>query len=577
MTLWQPHNSKKLTKRALSAIVSTLAICTTALFLNACTTIRSTESYRVSMTVSNDVLNSVDSRLFGHMLEKASFGEPGPELVVNQSTGALPADIMEMMRHMNIPVIRFPGGTDADYTDWRDTINNAPERPRFRKIVKKVGDTTFHLRFGVDEFCRLKREMGFEAIMVVNLLDGLARKRPVREAAETAAGLIAYCNAPEGAKLPKSLSSWPSIRAKNGNPTTLPVEYVQLGNELWQEDFAAAVKASVPHLSKSELSQWYIDCISVYIGRIRAADHSVKIILDGDMGGDIANAVFANKYILKNVDYLSWHKKAPGPMSLSNPDGSSTPAVTADAAWNTWVSALGSHDSSGDNIALGKTIQLAKDLAKPVACTDWNWSGWPTVEQSRDYGVGWQLPAALSCASWLNGLIRDGDTVRIGIQSVLMGGNWDTTSIRVDPAGKQKPFYMPQGRATALYSRHHGSQRLSTNTNGAPTFLSGTQPQPIKLMDVVATASENSVFIHAVNKSRTKSASMDIRLAGFKLTPTYKTHTLTGSTVPQPNDRLLATAITEESAELPLKSQSRLKCTIPAASVQIIELTRLKQ
>lgn len=562
-----------------SFCLCTAAIAASALVCTSCKTTETANIYHVSLTVSNEVANSVDSRLFGHQLEKASSGEPGPEFAVNQSTGSLPPEVITMMRSMSIPVVRFPGGRDADYTDWRDTINNAPGKPRFRKTIKMVGDTEFRLRFGVDEFCRLKREIGFEAIMVVNLLDALAKNSPVREAAEAAAGLIAYCNPPEGTSLPSALSSWPAIRSKNGNPTPVPVEYVQLGNELWQEPFTKAVRAAVPNLDDKGLVEWYVDCISIYIKMIKMADPSVKIIIDGDMGYNIAQGVLANDYILTNVDYLAWHKYAPGPMTLLSPDGSKMAEVTTDAVWNAWVSALGYHNQAGQNIALGQTIQLARDLGKPVACTEWNWRGWPTLEQSRDYGVGWQLPAILGCASWLNGLIRDGDTVKIGIQSILLGGNWDTTSIRVDPSRDAKPFFMPQGRVTALYSCHHGERRLMTNVEGAPTFLPDAQCgtaspsiQPITALDVVSTSSDKSLFIHAVNNSRTRAASMDIRLVGFELGATYRTYTLTGSALPKADDSLLADAIIEKTAEESLTSSSRLKITIPAAAVEIIEL-----
>ena len=48
----------------------------------------------VEITVSNQVENPVDTRLFGQFLERASWGEPGPEAVADPQTGALPAPIV---------------------------------------------------------------------------------------------------------------------------------------------------------------------------------------------------------------------------------------------------------------------------------------------------------------------------------------------------------------------------------------------------------------------------------------------------------------------------------------------------
>ena len=46
-----------------------------------------------------------------------------PTLTVGQGNDAL-----ELLRAMRIPILRFPGGTDADYIDWTDMISNAPGR-----------------------------------------------------------------------------------------------------------------------------------------------------------------------------------------------------------------------------------------------------------------------------------------------------------------------------------------------------------------------------------------------------------------------------------------------------------------
>jgi alpha-L-arabinofuranosidase len=184
--------------------------------------------------VRSDVVARVDDRLFGQFLERPSWGgEQGPERALMPGTNQLLPAVVTMMKKMQIPILRFPGGTDVDYTDWRDMVSNVPGRAGVRPVtVGHKGDRVTN-GFGFDEYFRLRNELGCETILVVNLLDALSRKRPLAEAAELAAGLVAYCNAPVGAMLPAGMPDWPAVRARNGHPAPYRVGYFQIGNEWW--------------------------------------------------------------------------------------------------------------------------------------------------------------------------------------------------------------------------------------------------------------------------------------------------------------------------------------------------------
>ncbi len=67
--------------------------------------------------VHGQVLHQLDRRLFGHFLERASFGEWGPESALVPGTRKLQPSVLQRMKEMRIPIIRFPGGTDVDYMD----------------------------------------------------------------------------------------------------------------------------------------------------------------------------------------------------------------------------------------------------------------------------------------------------------------------------------------------------------------------------------------------------------------------------------------------------------------------------
>ncbi|WP_404783290.1 hypothetical protein [Altericista sp. CCNU0014] len=68
----------------------------------------------IQFAVSDRRLNPVDARLFGHLLERASFGEPGPESALMPNSAWLQPQAVARMKQMNIPVIRFPGAPTSN-------------------------------------------------------------------------------------------------------------------------------------------------------------------------------------------------------------------------------------------------------------------------------------------------------------------------------------------------------------------------------------------------------------------------------------------------------------------------------
>jgi alpha-L-arabinofuranosidase len=80
------------------------------------------------LVVETNVVGTVDDRLFGQFLERPFGGEAGPEHALVPGTNRLQPRVVELMKEMRIPIIRFPGGIDVDYTDWRDMISNVPGR-----------------------------------------------------------------------------------------------------------------------------------------------------------------------------------------------------------------------------------------------------------------------------------------------------------------------------------------------------------------------------------------------------------------------------------------------------------------
>ena len=120
--------------------------------------------------VLNRSLHPIDPKLFGQFMERPSWGENGIEGALVPGASTVQPAVLARLREMEIPILRFPGGTDVDVLDWRDMVDHVPGRgpARAKTSVGHEGDRVTN-RFGYDEFLRLCRELRCEPLLVVNL------------------------------------------------------------------------------------------------------------------------------------------------------------------------------------------------------------------------------------------------------------------------------------------------------------------------------------------------------------------------------------------------------------------------
>lgn len=481
---------------------------TASLLLLAVSALAADTNNPVRIRVQAKALHSVDPRLFGQFLERPSWGETGPEIATD-TNGVLSTEVVDRLRAMHIPIVRFPGGTDVDYIDWTDMISNAPGRAPERPVTTGNQGHKVTNRFGYDEYLRLAADLKWESILVVNFLDGLSKKKPLAEAARHAAGLVAYANAPVGAKLPKGMPDWPALRAKNGHPAPFGVKIFQIGNEWFGSWYAERAKQATGSDKAEVLAPWYRDCIVAYADAMRAVDPTIELIIDGSMVSNLERLVLPDPEIRKRVRYAAFHTYAPWGIKEIRRDGHVVPLESMKPAetWLALTTAPGLYDGEGLARAYGDNLNFAHSLGYEVAATEWNWNGWLAGKPDLGAGADWRHATGIGTAAFLNGLLRQADRVRLANQSMLVGHQWGIAAIRVDPTGKMPPHFNAQGSATTFYNRHHGDHLLAVQTEGVPAAgqpykAGGIDPLPrVALLDVVATRGNGSVFVHGVNRS----------------------------------------------------------------------------
>ncbi|MEO1070323.1 MAG: hypothetical protein AAFW95_14625, partial [Cyanobacteria bacterium J06638_6] len=372
--------------------------------------------------------------------------------------------------------------------------------------------------------------------------DAVSAKVPLGEAALKAAGLVAYANAPMGAALPDAMPDWPAVRAKNGHPEPYHVEYIQIGNEVRGRKFRRRVREGTGLTEPAELSQWYLQCLQAYIDTIDAVDPTISVIIDGVMGDDIERTILADATIRDRVEYTAFHVYAPGGVSEVTRAGKVVPVSTLSASdwWQALVAMPGAIGEDGMILAFRDRIAFARSLGYRVAVTEWNWNGWGFEDLDLPAEVNWRLASGIGTAGFLHGLMRQGNEIEIACQSMLVGTSWDITSIRVDATGQRPPYFLPQGQMTFFYNNHHGSTVLEVEPRNVLSYR-----QPLKVgwassprhsvayVDLVATADEEMVYVHALNRSLDQDLAITLDFSEFFRLGDSVTHHLFAERRPQ--------------------------------------------
>lgn len=470
------------------------------------------------ITVKDQVLFKLNPRLFGQFMERPAFdGEIGAEAAVVPGTHQLLSKVSQLIQKMQIPVIRFPGGTDVDFLDWTDMVDHVPGREGTseRPISSPRGNQVTN-GFGYDEFLRMCEHNASEAIIVVNFRDGLMEVRPLEEAAAHAAALLAYCNGRVDQPLPPTLVPWAKLRSDNGHPESYRVKYVQIGNETWMFTPEAKNKYGDDYMNR-----WH-QSLRAYIKAIIAVDPTVKIILDAEPAPVVADI---HQEFKDAIHGYVVHAYKPWGINRVEKDGQPVPVakLSAEEIWNTWV-AVPAMDAQGQSFLDDHNFAQARALGYKISMTEWNWNGW-WDKQGNDAALDSVYAKGIGAASYLHAMMRQGDLINMGMQSMLVGRKWEIAAIQVDKNHQLPVYMMPSGRVTELYSQNHGDQLLAVDLAHAEFYQ-----QPYKMgqleaagkvayVDVLATKGVDALTVHMINRRFAGRQAVSIDCSAFKLKP----------------------------------------------------------
>ncbi len=124
-------------------------------------------------------------------------------------------DVLEALKELEIPVLRWPGGCFADTYHWKDGVGAPQDRPNIKNVF--WGGTVEDNSFGTHEFLNLCEMIGADAYISANVGSGT-----VKEMVEW----IEYMTSPDDIPM----ANW---RRENGREKPWDIKFLGIGNESW--------------------------------------------------------------------------------------------------------------------------------------------------------------------------------------------------------------------------------------------------------------------------------------------------------------------------------------------------------
>lgn len=226
----------------------------------------------------------IDKRLYGSFLEHlgraiyTGIYEPGHP---QADPEGMRKDVLELVRALDTPICRYPGGNFVSAYNWEDGIGPKEQRPRRLDLAWR---TTEPNQVGIHEFAAWAEKAGTEMMLAVNL-----GSRGLDEAR----AFVEYVNHP-------GASYWSDLRAKNGRKDPWNCRLWCLGNEMdgpWQIGHKSA--AEYGHLANETAKA------------LRGLDPTLELVVCGSSHSNMPTYPQWEATVLEatydQIDYISLH------------------------------------------------------------------------------------------------------------------------------------------------------------------------------------------------------------------------------------------------------------------------------
>jgi len=447
------------------------------------------------------------------------------------NTSGVRNDIIEALKNLKIPNLRWPGGCFADTYHWKDAVGPKSERKHIENL--SWGNKREDNSFGTNEFLNMCELLGAEPYLAINMNTGT-----VQEAVEW----VQYTNHAN------ETSSLTDLRKKSGRDKPWNVKYWGVGNESWD----CGGDMTVDH---------YVDLYKQYATAMTSYGNSEKLfrIAVGPGTADYAwTETIMKKIPLKRFEGLSIHHYSV--INWSKKGSSSQ--FTDEEYFRTMQQAWRMEDMVSKN----SEVMDRYDPQKKVALVVDEWGGWYEPDPAGNGQLYQQntVRDAMIAGLTLNIFNNHADRVRMANLAQIV--NVLQSVILTD---KNKIILTPTYHVMEMYNVHQDALLVPVEVK-SNDFVMGTD----RIQAVSVSASKDSrgkMHISLTNIDNKNNQEIVIALNGFKAKQVTG-RILTSAKIQDHNTfdnpaKLIPQAFKDASL-----SGDNVKVSMPSNSVIVLEL-----
>lgn len=477
--------------------------------------------------------------IYGHFIEhfhRQIYGgvyDPGNPL---SDADGLRMDVLDAMRKIRVPVLRWPGGCFVSTYNWKKAVG--PNRtPAFDKAWRVEDPNTF----GTDEYVAMCRKLGCEPYICTNAGSGTA---------EEMSDWVEYCNLDHEGEFAR----W---RIANGHREPHRVRYWSIGNEnygAWELGAKGAAEWGRLVVESAKMMKHVDPDAELSVAALADIDWSVNLL----------------RHCGQYIDWISIHKYwnlMPQENDFANYE--QTMAYTNDL---------------DTDILKVKGLLMAMGLDKKIkiAYDEWNLRGWHhpnvhTIRQGRtpeeyitprdlnDRNCDYTMADAVFTACFLNTLNRYCDIVGMANFAPIVNTRGCIYTYK-DGIVLRSTYHVFD-----LFVNYMGDEVLETwldeSTKLSVTAKDGRQ-QEVEELDVLCTrrSADQTLAISVINKNASKTRSIILPAEGKE----YRVMTVNGDSTEAYNDVNIEKVTLREGEWRPI--QDDLSVLIEPHSVNVIQI-----
>lgn len=433
----------------------------------------------------NKELSTIEPEIYGHFSEHLGrciyegiyVGENSEIPNVN----GMRTDVVEALKELKVPMLRWPGGCFADEYHWKDGIG--PKETRKKMINTHWGGVVEDNSFGTHEFMELCRQIGCKTYVNGNLGSGT-----VQEMSEW----VEYMTF-------NGVSPMADLRKKNGHEQPWKVDFFGVGNENW-----GCGGNMTPEFYANEYRRY-----QTYVRNYDTEKPIKKVCCganvddyfwtEGVMKTCFSHAEWAHGF----MDYLSLHYYV-------HPEDWEIKGSSTDFDGEVWYKTLNKALHMDELITRHGTIMDKYDPEKKVGmCVD-EWGAWYTCEPGTNPGFLYQqntVRDALIAGITLNIFNKHSDRVKIAALAQMVNVLQSVLLTEGDKMIKTPTYHVMH-----MYRHHQGAKLLESSVTGIDEIGTDEWKVP-KVTESVSKDKDGIITITLNNLSIESAEEVEVQLA----------------------------------------------------------------